>query len=148
MFFLALIAILLLGIVSFGLLKLLSKTISNQRSQSRQEPETTPSGVNPQPDGDEQLATISHKIDEYHNQDTKRSKGNRIENQMYILWGLALTTGSVAIAMLGIPNTSWIVVIIDAIIAFCFLGLGFWAFARLRKYKKWNWRDPWSDKDC
>lgn len=147
MFFLALIAILLLGVISFGLLKLLSRSISNQRNESGQELKTTPSGVNPEPDGDEQLAALINKIDEYHNQDTKRSKGNRIENQMYILWGLALTTGSVAIAMLGIPNTSLIVVIIDAIIAFGFLGLGFWAFARLRKYKKWNWRDPWSDKD-
>jgi len=147
MFVLALVAILILGVISFGLLKLLSQSISNQRNQPKQEPEMISNGVNPQPDGDEQLATISHKIDEYHNQDTKRSKGNRIENQMYILFGLALATGSVAIAMLGIPNTSSIVVIIDVIIAFGFLGLGFWRFAILKKYKKCDWKDPWSDKD-
>jgi len=47
MFILALIAILILGATSFGLLKLLSMYIGNQRNQSKQEPETTPSEANP-----------------------------------------------------------------------------------------------------
>lgn len=147
MFVLALVAILILGGTVLGLLCLLSKSMSNQKNYSGEEPKMAPSEVNPEQGGNDKLAALINKIDEYHKQDTRRSKGNRIENQMYILWGLALTTGSVAIAMLGIPNTSLTIVIIDATIASGFLGLGFWAFARLRKYKKWDWRDPWSDKD-
>lgn len=124
MFFLALIAILILGVISFGLLKLLSKSLSNQRNQPRQESETAVSEANPE----------------------QRSMVNRIENQMYVLYGFALTTGSVAIAMLGIPNHNPAVVIVDAIIAVGFLGLGFWRLAILKKYKNWNWKDFWGDK--
>ena len=124
MFFLALIAILILGAISFGLLKLLSKSISNQRNQPKQESETSVSKANLE----------------------QRSMINRIENQMYVLYGFALTTSSVAIAMLGIPNRNWSVVIIDAIIAVVFLGLGFWRLAILKKYKNWNWKDFWGDK--
>lgn len=146
MFFLALIAILIVGATSFGLLKLLSKSIGNQRNHLERESKTERSEVNPKPDGDEQLTALSDKIDKYHEEDTRKSKGNRIENQMYILYGLALATASVAIAMFGIPNISLWVRVIDAIIAFGFLGLGFWRLAALRKYKKCNWGDPWSDK--
>jgi hypothetical protein len=124
MFFLALIAILILGVISFGLLKLLSKSISNQRSHSEQESETAVSKANPE----------------------QRSMINRIENQMYILYGFALTTGSVALTMYGIPNHNLTVVIIDAIIAVGFLGLGFWRLAILKKYKNWDWKDFWGDK--
>ena len=124
MFVLALVAILILGGTVIWLLRLLSKSIGNQRSLSEQESETAVSEANPE----------------------QRSMVNRIENQMYVLYGFALTTGSVAIAMLGIPNHNLAAVIIDAIIAVGFLGLGFWRLAILKKYKNWDWKDFWGDK--
>ena len=149
MFFLALIAILILGVISFGLLKLLSKSISNQRNHSRQEPETTSSEVNPKQEGNEQLATLINKIDEYHNQDTKRARGDRLQNLMCVLWGFALTTCSLALVMISMPRTNWTIgaMIVTIIIAIGFLGLATWATVRLSHYKKFDWRDPWSDKD-
>jgi len=147
MFFLALIAILILGVISFGLLKLLSKSLSGQRSHPGPEPKTTPGEVNSEQGDSDQLTALSHQIEKHHQDDARRAKANRIENQMYILYGFAVATGSVAIAVLGVPDHNPTVVIIDAIIAFGFLGLGFWRFAILREYKKWNWKDPWGDKD-
>jgi hypothetical protein len=125
MFIIALVAILILGGTTIGLLRLLSKSVSNQRSHSERESEIAVSEANPE----------------------QKSMMNRIENQMYVLYGFALTTGSVAIAMLGIPNHSLAIVIIDAIIAVGFLGLGFWRLAILKKYKNWKWKDFWGDKD-
>jgi hypothetical protein len=124
MFVLALVAIVILGIMVIGLLRLLSKSIGNQRSHSEQGPETAVSEANP-----EQMSMI-----------------NRIENQMYILYGFALTTGSVALTMFGMPNHSSTIVIIDTIIAVGFLGLGFWRLAILKKHKNWDWKDFWGDK--
>ena len=150
MFFLALIAILILGVISFGLLKLLSKSISNQRNHSRQEPETTSSEVNPKQEGNEQLATLINKIDEYHDKDTKRSLANRFETLMYVLWGFAIATVGLALAMISItPRTGWtlsatIVSIIGAV-GFSILAVG--ATVKLSHYRKVDWRDPWSEKD-
>lgn len=148
MFFLALIAILILGVISFGLLKLLSVSIGNQRNQPRQETETTPSEVNPKQEGNEQLATLIKKIDDYHDKDTNRAKGDSIESRMYVLWGFASTSTMFALATLGLPPTHEICIarIISIIGAIFFFGFAVGATIRLRKYKKWDWKDPWGDK--
>lgn len=149
MFVLALVAILILGVIVVGLLWLLSKSISNQRNQSRQEPKTTPSEVNPNQEGNEQLATLLNKIDEYHKQDTRRAKGDRIETLMYVFWGFAATSTSFALATLSLPPTHEIYAarIVSIIGAIFFGTFAIWTTIRLRKYKKFDWRDPWSDKD-
>ena len=150
MFFLALIAILLLGIISFGLLKLLSKSISNQRNHPRQEPETTPSAVNPKQGGNEQLAALIKKIDEYHDKDTKRSLANRFETLMYVLWGFAIATVGLALAMISItPRTGWIlgatIVSIIGAVGFSILAAG--ATRKCKQYRSLDWKDFWGDKN-
>jgi Na+-transporting methylmalonyl-CoA/oxaloacetate decarboxylase gamma subunit len=150
MFVLALVAIIILGVIGVGLLWLLSKFISNQRNQSRQEPETTPCEVNPEQEGNEQLATLIKKIDAYHKQDTRRAKGDRIETLIYVFWGFTATSTSFALATLSLPPTREIYAArIVSIIGAIFFGVfAIWATIRLRKYKKWDWKDPWSEKEC
>ena len=147
MFVLALVAILILGVISVGLLRLLSVSISNQRNYSRQEPETAPTEANPKQEGNEQLATLIKKIDEYHDKDTKRSLANRFETLMYVLWGFAAIAVGFALAMINMPHTNWTIVIIDVIGACIFGGLAIGATVKLSHYRKVDWRDPWSDKD-
>lgn len=148
MFVLALIAMLILGVISFGLLKLLSMFIGNQRNYSRQETETAPNEANPKQEDNEQLATLIKKIDEYHDQDTKRYKGDRFETLMLVLWGFALTTSGLALAMISIPRTGWTIsattVSIIAAILFSVLAIG--ATRKRSQYKPWDWRDFWGDK--
>lgn len=148
-FFLALIAILILGVISFGLLKLLSKSISNQRNHSRQEPETTSSEVNPKQEGNEQLATLINKIDEYHDKDTIRSKADRFERLLCVFWGFALTIGILAFTISNIPRTNWTIslmltVSIIATVGFFILAIG--ATKKCAQYKPLDLKDFWSDK--
>ena len=150
MFVVALVAILILGGISVGLLKLLSKSIGNRRDQSRQEPKTTLSEVNPEQAGNEQLATLINKIDEYHDEDTKRSLANRFETLMYVLWGFAIATVGLALAMISVtPRTGWtlsatIVSIIGAI-GFSILAVG--ATRKCKQYRLLDWKDFWGDKN-
>lgn len=147
MFVLALVAIVILGVVVIGLLWLLSKSISNQRNQSRQEPETTPTEVNPKPDGDEQLAALIRKIDEYHDKDTRRSLANRFEHLTYVLWGFVAALVGLALAVISMPDTNWGVVTFDIIVACIFGGLAIGAHKKLAQYRRVDWRDFWGDKN-
>ena len=133
MFFLALIAILILGVISFGLLKLLSKSISDQRNPPKQEPETTSSGVNLEQEGNEQIAALIKKIDEYHNKNTKRAKADRFEHLMCVLWGFALTISILAFTISNIPRTNWTIslVLTVSIIATAEGSTAFKSYVRL-----------------
>lgn len=150
MFVLALVAILILGVIVVGLLWLLSKSISNQRNQSRQEPKTTPSEVNPNQEGNEQLATLIKKIDEYHDKDAKRSLANRFETLMYVLWAFAIATVGLALAMISItPRSGWIlgamIVSIIGAVGFSILAVG--ATRKCKQYRPLDWKDFWGDKN-
>jgi len=150
MFFLALITILILGVIIFGLLKLLSKSISNQRNHSRQEPETTTSEVSPKQGDNEQLATLIKKIEDYHDKDTIRSKSDRFERLMCVLWGFALTIGILAFTVSRIPRTNWTISLVLAVSIIATVGfaiLASWATVKLSHYRKFDWKDPWSEQD-
>jgi Tfp pilus assembly protein PilV len=148
MFFLALIAILLLGVISFGLLKLLSKSISNQRNHSEQESKTTPTEVNPEQEGNEQLAVLIKKIEKYHEEDTNRAKGDRLENLMYVLWGFAFVAVSLALATFSLPHTFWSVfaTTVSGIGAIGFFVLAYGALGKVKQYKTLSRKDFWGDK--
>jgi mannose/fructose/N-acetylgalactosamine-specific phosphotransferase system component IIC len=149
MFVLALVAILILGVIVVGLLWLLSKSISNQRNQSRQEPKTTPSGVNPEQGGNEQLAILIRKIDDYHDKDTKRSLADRFERLMCVLWGFALTISILAFTVSNIPRTNWTIslmltVSIIVTVGFAILAIG--ATKKYYQYRPLKLKDFWGDK--
>lgn len=149
MFVLAVIAILILGVISVGLLWLLSMSIGNRRNQSTQEPETTPSEVNPEQEGNEQLATLAKKIDEYHDKATKRSKADRFEHLLCVLWGFSLTIGGLAVAFSNIPQPNWTIILamtVSIIVAVVFFVLAIAATKKCAQYRPLNLKDFWGDK--
>ena len=148
MFVIALVAILILGGTIVGLLCLLSKSISNQRNYSRQEPKTAPSEVNPEQGGNEQLAALIEKIEKYHEEDTNRAKGDRLENLMYVLWGFAFVAVSLALATFSLPHTFWSVfaTTVSGIGAIGFSVLAYGALGKVKQYKTLSRKDFWGDK--
>jgi hypothetical protein len=150
MFAIALVAILILGGTIVGLLCLLSKSISNQRNYSRQEPKTAPSEVNPEQRGNEQLAALIEKIDGYHDKDTKRSLADRFERLLCVFWGFALTIGILAFTISNIPRTNWtisLMLTVSIIATVVFFILAIAATKKCSQYRPIDWKDFWGDKN-
>ena len=89
------------------------------------------------------LANLTAKIDNNHAEDVKRSKADRIEQIMLVLYGFALATTGLTLAVLSLHET--IPTIISGIMAFGFWFLGLSAFRHLKKYKDTSWRNFWGE---
>lgn len=118
MFVLALVVILILGVICVGLLKLLSKSISNQRNDSGQELETTSSEVNPE----QERMSVEQKLDyltKTIKNDREQANRDRYENRMWVFWGFTFATASLAVAYINAAST-----VVSAIGATMFFTLG------------------------
>ncbi len=153
-FYLALIVIIILGITIFGLLRLVAMFIGKQmKYYSKQENDkltniaNSPNVANPQTGDNEQVAdliknidALSKKIDDYHEQDLKKSQGDRFENLGLILFGLSLATLSLALSLIIPPLSSDRIaaLIVSSITTIVFWILGAIAVGKVKKYRRWS----------
>jgi len=76
---------------------------------------------------EEELTKINEKMDKYHEEDKKKANRDKYMNLSYILWGFALATVGLTIAL---PN------IITGVIAAAFVIFGFVALWYSAKFKE------------
>lgn len=88
---------------------------------------------------EEQIAALNKKIDDYHAEDAKKSKGDRYENLACILFGLSLATASLALASASPPigGEKLAAIIVSGITTIVFWITGFIAVVKLKKYRRW-----------
>ena len=93
---------------------------------------------------EERIAALEKKLDDYHEQDDKKSRGDRFENMSIILWGFALSAVGLALAVTP-PTTGEKLagVIVSGVAAILFSVLAIIALFKLSKYR--SWRNFWGD---
>jgi Flp pilus assembly protein TadB len=138
-------ALLIIAFLCFGLIVLVGMMIC-KRFVRHNCSESITRPILPTPltsDNEAILANLVTKIDKNHEEDLKRSKGDRIERLMFGLYGFALAALGLTVSMLTMGEI--IAAVVVGLMAMVFFFTGVNAYVHLKKYKDLNWHNFWGD---